>query len=103
QADSAEYYEVNGMLLLVNNVVYDEPARVHLTSNRLTYYTANEQLLAEGNVVVTMPTGTTMTGPQAEYLREAPALRDRSRLTANGRPILRVVSTGQANQSPASG
>ena len=99
QADSAEYYEVNGMLLLVNNVVYDEPTRVHLTSNRLTYFTADERLLAEGNVVVTLPTGTTMTGPQAEYLREAPAIRDRPRLNATGRPVLKVVTSSDSGAS----
>jgi lipopolysaccharide export system protein LptA len=99
-SDSAEYYEVNGMMLLVNNVSYDEPGRVHLTANRLTYYTANEQLVAEGNVVLTMPSGTTMTGPQAEYLREAPGIRDRARLTAIGRPILRVVTSPTDSQRP---
>jgi lipopolysaccharide export system protein LptA len=95
QADSAEYYQATGTLFLVNNVVYDEPARVHLTSNRLTYYTSDERIVADGNVVMTTPSGTMMTGPNAEYLREAPALRDRSKLTATGRPQLRVITTPQ--------
>lgn len=96
RADSAEYYQGAGLLVLVNNVSYDEPARAHLTANRVTYYTADERLVAEGNVVVTLPTGTTMTGPSAEYLRAAPPLRTASRLTAPGRPTVRVVGGGEA-------
>jgi lipopolysaccharide export system protein LptA len=91
RADSAESYEAAGLLVLVNNVSYDEPQRVRLTANRLTYYTGDERLVAEGNVVVTLPTGTTMTGPNAEYLRAAPPLRAAARLTAPGRPTVRVV------------
>ncbi len=93
QSDSAEYYGTNRQLILLGNVKYDEPRRARLTSNRLTYFTSDERILAEGNVVVTMPTGTTMTGPNVEYLRDAPAIRDRARLTAIGRPTLRVVTT----------
>ena len=91
RADSAEYYQAAGLLVLVNNVSYDEPQRARLSADRLTYYTADERLVAEGNVVVTLPTGTTMTGPNAEYLRAAPPLRAASRLTAPGRPTVRVV------------
>ena len=91
RADSAEYYQAAGLLVLVNNVSYDEPQRARLRANRITYYTAEERLVAEGDVVVTLPTGTTMTGPNAEYLRAAPPLRTTSRLTAPGRPTVRVV------------
>jgi lipopolysaccharide export system protein LptA len=91
RADSAEYYQAAGLLVLVNSVSYDEPARARLTANRVTYYTADERIVAEGNVVVTLPTGTTMTGPSAEYLRDAPPLRLASRLTAPGRPTVRIV------------
>jgi lipopolysaccharide export system protein LptA len=101
RADSAEYYQAAGLLVLVNNVFYDEPARARLTANRVTYYTADERLVAEGNVVVALPTGTTMTGPSAEYLREAPLLRPASRLTAVGRPTVRVIGSG--NRAPARG
>ncbi len=99
RADSAEYYQAAGLLVLVNRVSYDEPGRARLTANRVTYYTGDERLLAEGNVVVTLPTGTTMTGPSAEYLREAPAIRPASRLTAPGRPTVRIVG-GAAGAAP---
>jgi hypothetical protein len=91
RADSAEYYQTLGQLILVYNVSYDEPRRARLTSQRLTYYTVDERILAEQNVYVTLPSGTSMTGPSVEYLRAAERVRPGSRLTATGRPTLRVV------------
>ena len=91
RADSAEYYETVGQLILVGNVVYDEPRRARMTSARLTYYTTDERMLAEGNVIVTLPSGSTMMGPSVEYLRAVARVRPTSRLTAIGRPTLRVI------------
>jgi lipopolysaccharide export system protein LptA len=106
RADSAEYYQAAGLLVLVYNVTYDEPSRARLTANRVTYYTGDERLVAEGNVVVSLPTGTTMVGPSAEYLREAPSLRPASRLTAPGRPTVRIIggaARGNARSSTRGG
>lgn len=94
-ADSAEYYQAAGLLIMIGNVVYDEPARAHMTALRSTYYTKEERVLAEGNVVVTLPSGTTMTGPNAEYLRPVPPIRAASRLTATGRPTIRLIGGAQ--------
>ncbi|HEY0778418.1 MAG TPA: hypothetical protein VGD56_10690, partial [Gemmatirosa sp.] len=94
-SDSAEYYQAAGLLVLIGNVVYDEPARAHMTALRTTYYTREERIVAEGNVVVTLPSGTRMTGPNAEYLRPVPPIRTSSRLTATGRPTVRLVGTGE--------
>jgi hypothetical protein len=72
----------------------------------VTYYTGDERLVAEGNVVVSLPTGTTMVGPSAEYLREAPSLRPASRLTAPGRPTVRIIggaARGNARSSTRGG
>lgn len=91
RADSAESYESLGQIILIGNVVYEEPRRARLSSFRLTYYTNEERLLAEGNVMVTMPSGTTMSGPTVEYLRAVTRVRPASRLTAMGRPTLQVV------------
>lgn len=90
-SDSAESYETQGQLILINNVSYDEPNRVRLTSNRLTYFQREERLVAEGNVNVTLPSGTTLVGPRAEYYRAVPSIRPGSRLAADGRPTLRVI------------
>jgi hypothetical protein len=91
RADSAESYEALGQVILVGNVVYEEPRRARVTSSRLTYYTNEERLLAEGNVIVTLPSGSTMFGPSVEYLRAVTRVRPASRLTATGRPTLQVV------------
>ncbi|GJG88690.1 hypothetical protein tb265_38710 [Gemmatimonadetes bacterium T265] len=101
-SDSAEYYQAAGLLVLIGNVVYDEPARAHMTALRSTYYTKEERILAEGNVVVTLPSGTTMTGPNAEYLRPVPPIRTTSRLTATGRPTIRLIGGTQPDARPAS-
>ena len=99
-SDSAEYYQAAGLLVLIGNVIYDEPARAHMTALRTTYYTREERVFAEGNVVVTLPSGTTMTGPNAEYLRPVPPIRTSSRLTATGRPTVRLVGTGEEQPPP---
>ena len=91
RADSAESYESLGQIILVGNVVYEEPRRARLTSMRLTYYTNEERLLAEGSVVMTLPSGSTMMGPSVEYLRAVTRVRPASKLTAIGRPTLEVV------------
>lgn len=100
-SDSAEYYQAAGLLVLIGNVVYDEPARAHMTAFRSTYYLREERIVADSNVVVTLPSGTTMTGPNAEYLRPVPPIRTSSRLTATGRPTIHLV--GGAQQDTRSG
>lgn len=102
-ADSAEYYEAAGLLVLIGNVVYDEPTRAHLTALRSTYFIKEERIVADGNVVVTLPTGTTMTGPNAEYLRPVPPIRTESRLTATGRPTVRLVGGADRDPAPRAG
>ncbi len=96
-SDSAEYYQAAGLLVLVGNVVYDEPSRAHMTALRTTYYIRDERVVAEGNVVVTLPSGTTMTGPNAEYLRPVPPIRTESRMTATGRPTIRLIGRGDSD------
>lgn len=101
QADSAEYYQSAGLLVLVGNVRYAEPSRARLTSDRLTYYLREERVVPEGNVVATLPSGTTFRGPSAEYLRNVPPIRTFSRLTATGRPTVRAVGgAGTRNTRP---
>jgi hypothetical protein len=85
RSDSAEQYGDEKRLILIGHVHYTE-SRMTLDSDRMTYYTGEERLLAEGNVRGNTKTGTHFTGPRAEYLRVAPGIRNRSRLTAEPRP-----------------
>jgi len=98
RADSAEYYGDEKRLFLVGNVVYDEP-RIHLTSDYLTYFGLDERVVASSNVNVRLPSGSTMSGPQAEYLRRYPA-RPVSVLTAIGRPTVNLVEQGAPGAPP---
>lgn len=98
KADSAEYYGDEKRLFLVGHVIYDEP-RIHLTSDYLTYFGIDERIIASSNVNVRMPSGSTMTGPQAEYLRRYPA-RPISVLTAVGRPTITLVERAAPGAKP---
>jgi lipopolysaccharide export system protein LptA len=97
-ADSAENYGDEKRLLLIGNVHYKE-AKVKLDADRMTYFTGEERILAEGHVVGVTSTGTHFTGPQAEYWRPAPGIRDKSRLEANSRPDMWVSSTDAGGAS----
>ncbi|HXG69205.1 MAG TPA: hypothetical protein VNJ04_01190 [Gemmatimonadaceae bacterium] len=99
-ADSAEYYESQGLLLLIGNVHYTE-ARVKVDARTMTYYQADDHLHAEGNVVAVLDNGTTMRGPNADYYRSVPG-RPVSRLFASGRPQLDLVQrdTSGRNRPP---
>lgn len=88
-ADSAEYYEDQGMLYLIGNVHYTEP-RAKVESRTMTYYQADDHLHAEGDVVGVFSNGSTMHGPTADYYRSVPQ-RPMSRLVAPGRPNLDLV------------
>jgi lipopolysaccharide export system protein LptA len=88
-ADSAEYYEDQGLLYLIGSVHYNEP-RAKVTAQKMTYYQADDHLLAEGNVVGVFKNGSVMRGPIAEYYRSTPQ-RPLSRLIAPNHPTLDLV------------
>jgi len=88
-ADSLEYYGATRTAFLIGNVRYVEP-RVTMTATNVTYFMTEERVLAVGNVNARMSSGSSMTGPQAEYWRQTPA-RPRARMFAPGRPRFRLV------------
>ena len=88
-ADSAEYYEDQGLLYLIGNVHYSEP-RAKVDANTMTYFQADDHLHAEGNVVGVFSNGSTMHGPLADYYRSTPQ-RPLARLVAPNRPQLDLV------------
>ncbi len=90
KADSAEIYGDEHRLFLVGNVNYNEP-RLILLSDFLTYFTAQERIVATGNVHARLPSGSSLAGPQAEYLRIIPKTRPRAQLSATGRPTVGLV------------
>jgi len=96
-ADSAELYDTIKLYYLFGNVHYREP-RVNIDADKVTYFLSDERVLAEQNVHATMPSGSTMTGPQAEYLRPVAPIRQIARLNAIQRPTFTLIqkdSTGK--------
>jgi hypothetical protein len=102
RSDSAEYYSGQQTLFLIGTVSYVEP-RVRVNAQRMTYFQGEERLLAEGNVDAVLPSGTTMRGPLAEYFRDVPGVRPRSRLVAPGRPRFSIVQPNAAGAAGATG
>ena len=91
-ADSAEHYADRGELILINRVRYSEP-RMNMQSDRMVYYTNDERLLSTGNVRGKTNTGTRFTGPEFEYFRAKPGLRQTPHWRAPGRPFVRMAPT----------
>jgi hypothetical protein len=88
-ADSAEYYEDQGLLYLIGSVHYTEP-RAKVTAQKMTYFQADDHLHAEGNVVGVFSNGSTMRGPVAEYYRSTPQ-RPLATLIGPDHPTLDLV------------
>ncbi len=104
RADSAEQYENAGVLILVGNVIFEEPGKIRVTAPSATYFQQEEKIVGYGGVVATdIPTGSTFTGPTIEYFRAA-SFRPEARLFAPQRPTMRLIekdSTG-AERPPVS-
>lgn len=95
KGDSAEQYP--DRWYMVGHVNYAEP-RFTLQSSFLTYYPGDERIVASGDVHAALPNGSTLVGPQAEYMRAVPRLRPEAQMTAIGRPTITVIqkdSTGK--------
>jgi hypothetical protein len=89
-ADSLEYYGDEGRTVLIGHANYVDP-RLRLKADYLTYYEADERILATQNVDARTSTGSTIKGPQLEFLRAVPRLRPRQLATATGRPTISLL------------
>jgi len=94
-SDSAEYYGDQRLLYMIDHVHYIEP-RADVHADRGTYYELDARLIADGHVDAKLPSGTTMTGPHADYLRALPGVRSEAQLTAIGRPHMNLVQRDSA-------
>jgi hypothetical protein len=98
RADSAEQYENVGMLILIGNVVFEQPGRMRVESPTASYFIEEEKLVATGGVTATdLPSGSTFTGPTIEYYR-AGTRRDVARLFAPMRPRVRLIEKDSAGR-----
>ncbi len=90
RSDSLEQYGDEGRFYFIGHVDYREP-RLRLKSDYLNYFQRDERLLATQNVVATLPTGSQLTGPQLEFFRAVPGIRQQQSGTAIGRPTINLV------------
>ncbi len=97
-ADSAEQFQLAGVLNLFGNVMYQEPGKIRIQSAHATYFTREERLYADGGVnALQIATGTSFTGPSIEYFRPT-ATRPSSKLVAPNNPTATLIekdSTGK--------
>ena len=89
RSDSLESYGDEGRIVFIGHADYAEP-RLKLKAEVITYYQRDERVLAVQNVVATLPSGSTLRGPQVEFLRAIPRVRQQS-ATATGRPTVSLV------------
>ena len=97
RSDSVEAYGDDGRIVFIGHVDYREP-RLRLKSDLLTYFQPNERLLATQNVVATLPTGSQLTGPQLEFFRAVPGVRQQQSATAIGRPTINLIERDSAGR-----
>lgn len=91
RADSAEQFQVPGIVNLYGNVVYEEPGKIRIAAGHATYFTQEGRLYADGDVVAThIGTGSRFSGPTIEYYREMPD-RPVARMIAPSRSTAQVV------------
>jgi lipopolysaccharide export system protein LptA len=89
RSDSVEWYGERGELYLIGNVHYRDSAAT-LDADRVTYWVRQERLYAVGNVYTrNLVSGSELRGPNLDYYRAKPPIRDTLAIVATGRPTIR--------------
>ncbi|MFL5617589.1 MAG: hypothetical protein ACJ79A_04240 [Gemmatimonadaceae bacterium] len=96
RSDSLEAYGDEDRYYFLGRVDYVEP-RLTLKSDFLTYFQQEERILASSNVDAKLPSGSNLKGPQLEFWRTIPRVRQQH-ATAVGRPTISIVEKDSAGQ-----
>ena len=100
-SDSLAWYPERNLLYLLGHVHFQDTSSV-LDANRVTYYLRQERLYAEGRVYTkNLHSGSDLRGPNLDYYRAAPPLRDTLELYATGRPTIHFHSARRDTTPPA--
>jgi hypothetical protein len=92
-ADSFAWYPDRSQLDLIGRVHFQDTTTA-LTADRATYWTRQERLFAEGRVFTqNLRTRSNLRGPNLDYRRARPGVRDTVEMYATGRPTIRFYST----------
>jgi hypothetical protein len=98
-ADSVAWYPVNNLLFLMRHVRFVDSTSL-LLADKVTYYLNQERLYAEGNVFTkNLHTGSDLRGPNLDYYRAAPPLRDTVETYARGRPTMHFYSSSSGTRA----
>jgi hypothetical protein len=91
KADSAEYFQVNGFVNLFGNVTYEEKGEFRVTATNAIYFIKEGRVIANGNVnALQLKSGSKFVGPNIEYFRVMPDIREESRLYAPNSPVVTI-------------
>lgn len=83
---------------LFGKVHYSEPSKIDLLSDSLTYIAREEMVVVRGHVIATLPSGSTLTGPEATYLRVIPGRHLYEELTAVRNPTVVIAAQGDSGK-----
>ena len=101
-SDSVAWYPERQLLYLVGHVHFQDTTSA-LDADRVTYYVRQERLYAVGNVYTkNLHSNSDLRGPNLDYYRAAPPIRDTVELYANGRPTIHFYSARRDTTPPAS-
>ena len=96
EADSVAWYPERSEAVFLRSVRFRDSTQA-LDADRLTYFPRQERLLAEGHVRTrNLRSGSSMEGPNLEYLRARPTVRDTAVMYATRRPTVRFYSGRRA-------
>jgi lipopolysaccharide export system protein LptA len=89
-SDSLEWFSQAGELHLIGHAHFQDSTEV-LDADRITYWTHQERVYSEGRVFArNVKDGSEMRGPNMDYYRAVPPIRDTLEMLANGRPTIRM-------------
>ena len=100
-SDSVAWYPERNLLYLLGRVRFQDSVSL-LIADRVTYYLQQERLFGEGNVYTkNLHTRSDMRGPNLDYYRVAPPLRDTAETVGRQRPTIHFYSapSGEAADS----
>lgn len=95
-SDSVEWFSQAGELHLIGHAHFRDSTEA-LDADRVTYWTHQERVYSEGHVFArNVKDGSEMRGPNMDYYRAVPPIRDTLDLLATGRPTIRMHPAGDS-------
>jgi hypothetical protein len=99
-ADSVAWYPERDLLYLIGHVRFRDSTSV-LNADSVTYRLREERLLARGHVYTqNLRTRSDLSGPNLDYRRAAPQVRDTLESYATGRPTMHFYPSRRAGAPP---